>query len=251
MKNIKDDNGIISLFVLFILLFLLVFVLTIYSIVENKNKNEELKNIEFKEIYSENNADKVETYAYAESDDIIPIYNIREFNIAGTGNFVQIKNKIYQCSRNKQYLLKSNIIVDVEEDLKSVYIDFNDYKFYLSSFNIDKNIYDIYYYYKNDYWKVISYQKFSKKDTNKDFVKSGTYLENQFSILKEYNFKNSNLNFMILWSSTEGELNNIKIKSQNHIPNSLEDIEVFRENKSEINTVDGKFYIFVNIGNSI
>ena len=63
-------------------------------------------------------------------DDIVPIYNIRELDSLGTGEYIQIKDKIYRCSRGKSYELKQDIIVDIKEDLGSVNIGFNDYKLY-------------------------------------------------------------------------------------------------------------------------
>lgn len=179
-------------------------------------------------------------------DDIVPIYNIRELDSLGTGEYIQIKDKIYRCSRGKSYELKQDIIVDIKEDLGSVNIGFNDYKLYLPTYYIDKSYYDLYYYYDNEYWKTIAYQKFELR--NKELVKSGTYEESKFSILNEYNFnENDNIKFMIAYTSkTDGELK-IEIEQQNIKPTSLNQINVFNKYFNDVNKEKGEFYIFVSV----
>lgn len=249
MKKFKDEKGIISTVFIFAMIFLLIFTITIYVMITNKRKIEDDKELEIKQIYSKTLND-VEQTIYADETEVIPIYNIRELNIAGTNEYVQIKNKIYKCNKSNQYLLKENIIIDIKEDFKTVDIGFNDFKFFASGFHIDKNVYDIYYYYDNRYWKPIGYQKFSNKDPEKEFIKETKFLENEFSIIKDYKYTN-HPEFMIVWSDKKGAKNNIEIKSQYKIPTDLDQIEVFKKNKEKINMFDGEFYIFVNIGTSI
>ena len=244
MNKIKSEKGIISLFVLLSMLFLLVFVFAIYSSLLNKKKIQELKTVELKEIYSESSDNNL----YALENDIVPIYNIKELSLAGTGEYVEIKDKIYQCGRGKTYELKQNIIADVEEDLKSTYIGCNDYKLYLSSYYINKNNYEIYYYYNNTYWKNIVYQKFDKKD--KELVVEGTYENNKFSIINEITLL-ENSEYMMIWSDKKGNLSNIKIEKQAGVPTNLNKINLFNKYFKEVDTEKGEFYIFVNVGNQI
>lgn len=247
MNKIKEDKGIISLFVIFAFLLFIVFLTTIALVIRNKSNIEDSKNIEIQKIYSKNDDENIN---YAKNDEIIPIYNIEEFNLIGSNSYVQIKNKIYQCTTGKQYYLKNNIIVDVEEDLKEIAIKFNDYKLYSKLYNIDKSNYDIYYYYENEngnYWKNIAYQNFFSEDRN--FVTSGTYTESKFSIFNEYKFPN--LTFMIVWNDENGEFNNIEIQTQKKYPQKLTEIEVLRKNLSQIDRENNQFYIFVNVGNEI
>ena len=144
----------------------------------------------------------------------------------------------------------SEEIVDVEENLKSINIGFNDFKLYSNLYNIDKSGYDIYYYFENengDYWKNIAYQNFFSND--RTFVSNGTYTESNFSIVNEYKFPT--LTFMMIWNDENGEFNNIDIKIQNKYPNNLNEIEVFSKNIKQIDRENNQFYIFVNIGNEI
>ena len=247
MSKLKSEKGVISLFVLLAMLFLLVFVLGIFTSLLNKKQTQELKIIELKEIYSKS----FDNNTYALDDELVPIYNVKELSLAGTGEYVQIKDKIYQCGRGKNYELKQNIIADIEEDLKLVNVGSNDYKLYLSTYYINKNDYEIYYYYKNypeTYWKNIVYQKFDKID--KGFVNSGTYTNNKFNIINEYPLS-ENMEYMMIWTDKKGELNNIKIEKQLNVPNTLNKINVFNKYFKEIDMEKGEFYIFVNVGNRI
>ena len=216
----KKENGIISLVVLFVMLFLLIFVLTVYSIVRDKAKIQNTKEIELKQIYSKNE-NEVEMNLYAESDSIIPIYNVNELKSIGTGSYIDIKGKIYQCGINKNYELKNNIIIDVNEDLKSTISDFNDYKFYLDNYNINKSIYDIYYFYDNSYWKVIAYQKFNE---NKELIDKDICESYKFSILNQLNFQNFDLEFVNIIKNEKGEIIRIYQEKQFNIQQKLEKI---------------------------
>lgn len=247
MLLLKNEKGIISLFVIYASLIFLVVVITISLVIKNKGILEEFKNIEIQKIYSKSDTEYV---SYAQNDEIIPIYNIEEFNLIGSNSYVQIKDKIYECTTGKQYYLKNNIIVDVEENLKSINIGFNDYKLYSKLYNIDKSKYDVYYYFENEngnYWKNIVYQNFFTEDRN--FVTSGTYTESSFSILNEYRLPS--LTFMIIWNDENGEFNNIEIQTQNSYPRSLNEIEVLRKNINQIDRNNNQFYIFVCVGNEI
>ena len=244
----KNEKGLISLYVLFGMLFLLVFVLSIYIGIRNKLKLEEYKNLELEEIYSKN-IDIAKDIEFAENNELIPIYNINQFDVAGTGSYLRIDNKIYQCGSGMFYIFKDDIIVDIDEDLKYKKVGFNDYKLYSSTFYIDKLDYQMYYFKDNDYWKCLAHQKFDEE--NKDIVKNKTYTQNQFSIIGEYNLIGEK-EYMILWNDDESNLSNFEIEKQtsNNIT-SLNQINVFKNNIQKIDRTSGEYYIFVNIGNSI
>ena len=166
MKKIRSQSGIISLFVLIAMLFLLIFIFSIYQVVISKKKEQDTQNIELKQMYSKT-AEEVDEFLYAEDDEIIPIYNINELNIVGTGEYIEIKNKIYRCGSSNTYKMKNNIFVDIKENLKTSNMQPNDYKLYSSNIFIDKSIYDLYYYYEfgsDTLWKNIAYQKFREED---------------------------------------------------------------------------------------
>lgn len=244
----KNEKGLISLYVLFGMLFLLVFVLSIYIGIRNKMQLEEYKNLELEEIYSKN-LDIDKDIEFAENNELIPIYNINQFDVVGTGSYLRINDKIYQCGTGMFYIFKDDIIVDIDEDLKYKKVGFNDYKLYSSTFYIDKLDYQMYYYKDNNYWKCLAYQKFSEE--NKDIVKNKTYTQNQFSIIGDYNL-NGNNEYMIIWNDEESNLSNFEIESQNSGNISfLNQINVFKNNIQKIDKTSGEYYLFVNIGNSI
>ena len=247
MNNLKSENGIISLFIIFALLIFIVFLTTISLVVRNKNNIENSKNLEIQKIYSKSDTEYIN---YAQSDEIIPIYNIDEFNLIGSNSYVQIKDKIYECTTGKQYYLKNNIIVDVKENLMIGNIGFNDYKLYSQSYNIDKSNFDIYYYYENEngsYWKNFVYQNFFTNDRN--IVTTGIYTESNFSIFNQFRFPS--LTFMLIWTDENGKFNNLDIQTQNNYPKSLSEIQVLNRNINQIDRDNNQFYILVNVGNEI
>lgn len=255
MKKIKSQSGVISLFVLIAMLFLLIFIFSIYQVVINKKKAQDIQNIELKQMYSKT-AEEVEEFLYAEDDEVIPIYNINELNVVGTGEYIEIKNKIYRCGSSNSYRINNNIFVDIKESLKISNMQANDYKLYSNNIFIDKSIYDLYYYYEfglDTLWKNIVYQKFTEED--KTLVTDNTYLRDKFSIVNSFSYPNKSvLNFMMIWSDKDGKLSNIEILSQDVSMkkiNSLSDINVFNKNYSKINKENGEFYIFVNVENNI
>lgn len=247
----ENDEGIISIFIVFGMIFLLIFTINIYYIVKNKSQIQENKEFEIKKIYSDNYNELQET-EYADSDEVIPVYNVEELNLVGTNNYVQIREKIYQCGRGKSYVLKDNIIIDINEKIKNNIIEACDYKLYSSTYYIDKNIYDIYYFKDGLYWKNIAYQKFDKDSSN--ILNDTKYTENEFSILREYNFKTGNNDFMLIWTDETGrfvyEESAEQILYQTKL-NRLEEIDVFRNNQGNLNKTSGEYYLFVCIGNSI
>ena len=137
MKKENNQNGIISLVVLFGMILILVFSMTFYFKVRNGLKFQEYNDYEINRIYSKNN-NKISNIEYAETNVVIPISNIKQLNIAGSGNYLKIDNVIYQCGRGMSYILNNDIIVDVDEDIIAGTVGFNDYKFFSSSYHIDK-----------------------------------------------------------------------------------------------------------------
>lgn len=187
-----------------------------------------LKN--FIQIYGQNN--------YASSNEIIPIYNINQLNLVGTGNYLKIKDKIYQCGRGMSYILKDDIIIDIDEDLKTGNVGFNDYKLFSETYYIDTFSHELKYFKDGEYWKVLVYRKFDKKDKNDE----GT----SYSILEKYQVPDYST-FMIFWSNNN-ELNNYEI-SQNSSKKvtNINDIDVYKNNFYKLDKENGEFYIFIKI----
>ena len=244
----KNEKGVISLFVLFAMLFLLVFCLSMYLGIRGKMQLQESKNLEVQEIYSKK-IDVVSGTEFALTNELMPIYNINQFDVAGTGSYIRINNKIYECGIGRSYILKNNLIVDIDEDLKYKKVGFNDYKLFSSNYYIDKFSYEIYYYKDECYWKCVAYQKFSEEERN--LVGNKTYLQNQFSIIGEKDLSKYN-EYMIIWNDETGNLSNVDVKKQaNQNIFSIDQIKVFNENYKYIDKKTGEFYLFVNIRNDI
>ena len=246
----KSEKGLISLYVLFGMLFLLVFVLSMYIGIRNNLQLEEYKTLEVEEIYSKN-IDVVADIDVAENDELIPIYNVDQFDIVCTGNYIKINNKIYQCGIGMSYVLRNNIIVDIDEDLKYKKNGFNDFKLYNSTYYIDKLNNQIYYYKDGCYWICLVHQKFN--ENNGEFVNKQIYTQNEFSIIGDY-YLNDKRQYMIIWNDEEGNFGNIDVKNQVSSFEkilSINQIEVFKKNYKNIDKKNGEYFLFVNIGNSI
>jgi len=236
----KDNKGFISLYVLLAMLFLLVFSFTTYEIIDSNEKTLAMKNKEVEKIYYKD-YEQIENSTYASEDEIIPIYNIDEFDMVGTGNYMQIKDKIYNCKRSSSYLLVDNIICDVKEDIFISNIGFNDYKLSSDSYHINQNDKSLYYYFNDEngnYWKCIYYDKYNKSKSDQNLF---------YNIINKIDYsKLQNKEFMIIWSSENGEMNNYEISLQKNTPKSLEDIDVYKKSKQEIDFNSGEFYILLN-----
>ena len=246
----NNQNGIVSLFVIFAMVILLVFVILIYYSVEAQVKIQDIKKLEYQAIYSEN-YQEINNVEYAADNEIIPIYNIDEFNIVGTNNYIQIKKKIYECGRDKSYILKDNIIVDIEEKIKTKSVGINDYKLYSDTYLIDKASYNIYYYGYGVYWKLIYYKKYENRDIS---VNNKTYEDREFSILNSIKFDtNKNYRFFALWTDEENEFNNEKLSAQkitkSQITN-LNELQVYNNIKNNLYE-SGELCIFVELEESI
>jgi len=249
MYIIKQD-GVISLFIVVAMIILLIFSISVYFLINSKLKIQEAENLQYRAIYSKN-YEEITNIEYAAENEIIPIYNIDELNIAGTNNYIQINKKIYQCGREKSYVLKDNIIVDINEKLNNRLVGFNDYKLYSSTYTIDNASYDLYYYYNKNYWKTICYKKCANNDYS---VKNNKYEDKEFSVLSDLSFNpNETYMFLIVIIDNKGEIIKEEKISQtiryNKI-NSIEEIDAYKSNKDNLQE-NYEFYIFIYTGDSI
>ena len=248
--SIRNQKGIISLFVVFAMIILLIFVISVYYFVKSKSSAQINKNFEYQEIYSKN-YEEISNIEYATDNEIIPIYNIDELNVVGSNNYLQIKKKIYQCGREKSYILKDDIIVDIKEKIMSKSVAFNDYKFYMPTYVIDKDAYDLYYYGLGKYWKVVLYKNYTDGDLS---INKDDYTNKEFSILKKISFTpNKNYDFLMIWSNENGELKDevdYSQKIQKTNITSIYDLDVFKQNEKELPN-KGEYYIFIFVGDSI
>lgn len=251
MKKITEDRGFISLFVLIAMLFLLIFMFGIYMNITTKKSLEYEKDTKLKEVYMQDK-EEIKSKIYANAKEIIPIKNNKILDLVGTSKSVEIDNKIFKCDRSNSYVLTDNIITDIKEDLMMNKVKFNDFKFYLNTYFIDKNGYDNYYYYKdvpNKYWKVIAYQEFS--EDNKTILNHDTCKEKEFRILNNLDLKlNRNADFLMLWTDEKNMLKNIDVQSQVIEENisSLNQISVFSKNINNVDKSEGRYYLMLNVG---
>ena len=228
------------------MLILLVFTIAVYYSVKSKAKIQEGKILEYQEIYADS-FEEISKVEYANQNEIIPIYNIDELDVAGTNNYLQIKGKIYQCGREKSYVLKDDVIVDIEEKIKSRAVGFNDYKLYSPTYLIDQASYDLYYYGYGRYWKLVAYKKYE----NRELQIENDDTEKEFSIINDLKISDKNdLEFILLSFNNDGELNCEDYEKQNKAVLNLYDINVFNKNISNM-TDEGEYYIFISIGDSI
>ena len=248
MKN--NDNGVIIIFVVFAMLILLIFTIGVYFSVKEKAKLQNDMNSEYKEIYSQK-YQEIKNIEYANSNEIVPIYNIDQLNNVGTNNYLQIKNKIYECGREKAYVLKDNIIVDIEERVKPATVSFNDYKLLSNTYIIDKASYDLYYYGFDRYWKTIAYKKYEDNDYS---VKNNVYEEKEFSIINQISFEpNREYEFLIVFFDKQGEYINEKYATQKITQkniSSLSELIIYNNNLKALEQ-SNEFYIFVSVGNNL
>ena len=142
------------------------------------------------------------------------------------------------------YVLRDNIIVDIEEDLMTGRIGFNDYKLYSSTYYIDKFSNEIKYYKDGEYWKVLKYKKIDKN--NKSEKVNDKYSENDFSIIDEYKIPEKAI-FMMIWSNEEDELTYCDILQNSKQVKNLSDIEVYNKNIPFLNSEYGEYYIFIKL----
>ena len=242
----RNEKGVISLFVLFAMLFLLVFSFSVYIAIRNNFSHQEYKDLEIQEIYAK---DSIETIEYANVNELIPIYNCNQLAVAGTGSYLKINNKIYECGLARSYVLKNNIIIDIDEDLQYKKVGFCDYKLHAQSNYINENSYDLYYYKDNTYWKCIAYQRFLNNDMNN--LKDNTFTQNNFSYLNNCPIKHNT--FLMIWNDEFGVLSNSELDTQmiTGKVSSVNQIDIYNKVIKNVDKEKGEYYLFVNIGNNI
>lgn len=215
-KNIKNQKGAISLFVLLSMMFFLAFMLGAFTMVNRRNATqvEALKEIE--KIYGRGSSAK-DTYdsifASSSSSSVVPITNIEQLkNVEKTNrNNTTIKylinGKVYTYAQGATYVLQNDIILDLEDTIDGknnlgqvlspntdneniIY----DYVLYNSDYNVNLNGHSIYYQ-KDDgsLWKLVCYQNmgtspnyglFSSDSTQPNY-QGKSYNEMTFSILDD------------------------------------------------------------------
>lgn len=120
MKNLKKENGAITIITLVSILFLASFLISSYILVANKVKTQKEMVNETREIY-ESTSSMEEIYnSYFSNDNVIPIYTVEQLLLMGEEkDDVNINGKYY----------------DFNNDENTIYMLMNDLKFKASDYN--------------------------------------------------------------------------------------------------------------------
>lgn len=117
MKNIKSENGAITILVLVSVLFMLSFLISSYVIIANKVQVQKEIITQTKSIYE--NYDLEEIYnSYFGNGEVIPIYDTNQLFKLGTnvnGAIKQMENKIYKFSNTGKYILMEDLEINESE----------------------------------------------------------------------------------------------------------------------------------------
>ena len=229
MKNKKNENGAISIFVILSMMFFLVSVLGIFKLISNTNITQSSTLSELKKIYAKEPDDIYES-KIAKQNEEIPIYNEEQFLKIGSGDLVEINGRVYEFGDpddGYNYVLKDNVVLDLVH-----YTDFYRYNEYMDIFK--NSAYKISYYYPVDnfeelYWNLAyaknennaeQYNILNSLDDNKIY-KVIIFYDNQEPVITKTAFDstfinqirsnaNSSDNCLILIESGESNLTNLE-----------------------------------------
>lgn len=178
--NIKNQKGAISLFVMLSMMFFLIFVVSVYTFVSRRSQTQAMTVDELQSIYKKDALAMSNERAPIDSTEVIPIYNLEQFKLIGTDQYVEVNGKIYMFGKNNtatgkkySYILKNNIIVNIDEYFNNTLPDFLNSKLYSTSYAIDTSGHDIYYFksvvnvkgVKQDaYFKLVFFQNLNTND---------------------------------------------------------------------------------------
>jgi hypothetical protein len=136
-KLLKKQKGAISLYVLLAMLFFLMFMIGAYIIVSEKNKSQINTTTQLRSLYTVSDTelvnkykskfakeakdddadddevdDEVDNEADDEEVDVIPLSNIQEISLIGSGIYFEKNGKIYHFTETSSYQLADDIIID-------------------------------------------------------------------------------------------------------------------------------------------
>lgn len=109
MKNLKKENGAITIIVLVSVLFMVSFLISSYILIANKVKAQKDMMSETKNIY-ESKSTMEEIYnSYIANSELIPIYNLEQLLNIGSDKTQFIDNKYYTFTNDATYILMNDI----------------------------------------------------------------------------------------------------------------------------------------------
>ncbi len=118
----KKDRGSITIITLVTILFMLSFLISTYMIISNRRQAQTEIKRETQEIYESDteNIDAIYNSYFAGEGEVIPIYTEEQLLKIGTDEYIVGGDKIYTCTANANYILMTNLQLNVSE-----YIDEN------------------------------------------------------------------------------------------------------------------------------
>lgn len=143
-KTKSSQKGAISVFVMITMVFFLLTILGAYMISSKRAQTQtESAKLVQGQYYKENEENERYHSKIADSSAIIPIYTKEQLWSIGSGKAIEIEGKVYTFGSGASYELKNDIIINIEGLEGSNAIDES---------KINKNHYEIYYYYNQDYY---------------------------------------------------------------------------------------------------
>ena len=123
MKNLKSENGAITMIVLITVIFFVSFLISSYILVANKAKLQKEIVEETRKIYEPTSTMEEIYNSYFDNGNIIPIYNMEQLEAMGSEEKININGKYYTFSNDENtiYVLMNNIEINAYEDYGEEY----------------------------------------------------------------------------------------------------------------------------------
>lgn len=224
MKNIKDQKGAISLFVILAMLFFLAFILGAFSITSRRNATQLEAVRETAKIYSSGvDANTLYDSMLATTPNTtIPITTFEQLKeakrIEESATAIQtnytINGKLYTYKKDASYVLANDIILDMTSEINGKSdITIYDYLLYdKENYNINLNNHNIYYRLSDgSLWKCIFYHNIGTTNNKNLFISNSeagkSYKADKYSILDsgidEFRYSwstNTNYEFLLTYN---------------------------------------------------
>ena len=117
MKNIKSENGAITILVLVSVLFMLSFLISSYVIIANKVQTQKEIIAQTRKVYGNYDLDEIYN-SYFSNGEVVPIYDTNQLFKLGTNvnsAIKQMENKIYKFSNTGKYILMEDLEINESE----------------------------------------------------------------------------------------------------------------------------------------
>jgi len=126
MKKLSNQKGSITMLVLVTMLFLLAFLMSSYMIVSNRAQKQKQISNEIQEIYR-NKQDLNEVYNSYFNEEVIPIYTAEQLLKIGSGETIQIDNRLCVMTWDATYALMNHLEFDVSSSEVSDFLGGSDW----------------------------------------------------------------------------------------------------------------------------